>query len=184
MISAGPAPSSLDQPPNRDMHREFALLQYNKSLKAMKDVIKETATNPRKVLVACLLVVCLENLLGNRYSAMSRAQVGHRILQDWLKSHPHALPHQSGISSPQSSSIEDDLVLVFGKLDLTIISHYDPRSINNHAASKQDSSITVAQIPITFTDLKEAKVFLDLVMRRAYHFIFYAFIKSDRQALS
>ncbi|KAE9379817.1 hypothetical protein N431DRAFT_360988 [Stipitochalara longipes BDJ] len=170
----------------KDLHREFALLQYNKALNAMKDSIRESeiGTNPRKVILACLLVVCLENFFRNKYLALSHALAGHRILQDWLSRYPSSLQHKPGISSPAVNVIEDELVHAFGKLDLQISSKYDPRPLHEHLLSKQYGSRTIGLIPSAFSTLKEAKVFLDLVMRRTQHFISCALITSNSSALS
>lgn len=189
MASVAPklSPKDVQTPPSRDMaklHREFALVEYKKSLRAMRVATSKVQANLRNVLIACLLVVCLENLLDNRHTALSHAQVGIRILQDWLASHPHSLPHKSGISSPVFHEIEDDLVLVFGRLDLQILTVSDTRLRQEHMAMKADSNATILNLPAAFSDLREAKRFLDLVMRRAYHFMSYAFIESDSQALS
>jgi hypothetical protein len=170
----------------RDLHHEFALLQYKKALNAMQDTISESenGTNPRKVILACLLVVCLENFLGNKYLALSHALAGNRILQDWLVKHPSSLQHKLGISSQASSMIEDELVHAFRKLDLQISSKYDPRQLNEHVVSKRYGRSTIELIPTTFSTLKEAKLFLDLVMRRAQHFVSCALITSESSALS
>lgn len=184
MILAASESSTRKSLPTRDMHREFALLQYNKSLQAMKSSICDTKTNPRRVLVACLLVVCLENIFSNKYLALSHALAGHRILQDWLMQHPHTLENMSGISSPAPSIIEDELVLVFGKLDLQISCKYDPRPSKEHIISKQHTTTTIDSMPPTFSNPKEAKVFFDVVMRRAHHFISCALITSNSAALS
>jgi hypothetical protein len=60
--------SKAENEPVRDLHREFALLQYNKALNAIRDTVSESENvkNPRKVIPACLLVVCLENFHGNK----------------------------------------------------------------------------------------------------------------------
>jgi len=170
----------------RDLHREFALLQYNKALNAIRDTISESenGTNPRKVILACLLVVCLENFLGNKYLALSHALAGNRILQDWLVKHPSSLQHKLGISSQASSMIEDELVHAFRKLDLQISSKYDPRQLNEHVVSKRYGRSTIELIPTTFSTLKEAKLFLDVVMRRAQHFVSCALIAPESSALS
>jgi Fungal Zn(2)-Cys(6) binuclear cluster domain/Fungal specific transcription factor domain len=166
------------------MHREFALLKYSKALKEMKSTLSGMDSSPRDTLIACLLVVCLENLLGNRHLALLHAQVGFRLLQNWLSKHPYSLPYHSGISSPASHTIEDDLVLVFGKLDLQISCVSDTRPFQEHVALKDINTATVEHMPTIFTDLKQAKLFWDIIMRRTCHFMFTAFSMSNSPELS
>lgn len=162
------------------LHREIAILEYSKALKAMRNVISEKS-DLRNTVIACLLVFCFENLLGSRHSALSQAHKGHLFLQCWIKDKD---PHSSlAISSLARYNIEDDLIHALGQLDLQISFRSDQRCVDQHIALKNDGSISIEHMPTKFMDMRQASIYWNLVMRRASHFICIAWKLSHSEAL-
>jgi hypothetical protein len=85
---------SLGQP--EDKHR-FALAQYNRAIRRLYEAPDETT-----VLVVCVLMVCLEFLLGNAQAAVVHCQHGVTLL--------------NGSSVPPS--VRDSLVPLFSRLSI------------------------------------------------------------------
>jgi hypothetical protein len=167
-----------------NLHRKFALLEYSKSLKEMKDIISNADFSPRQALLASLLSFCFENFLGNRPVAMYHAQAGHQILQTWMSEHPHGISHNEGILSPAPHVVEDDLVHAFAQLDLQIITIADARGHKVHDSLKHLGDNTIANMPATFKDINEARVYWDIVMTRSYHFLLTAWEMSRSEDLA
>jgi hypothetical protein len=65
---------------------QYALKQYGKALRGMKDAIASGQHDLRKALVACLLIFCFEGLLGNQASAAAHAESGLNLLYSWTNS--------------------------------------------------------------------------------------------------
>jgi hypothetical protein len=83
-------------------HHQFALLQYGKALKRIRDTLNEGIKDPRRSLMACMLVFCLECLQGYQSSASNQASVGVALLQRWCI---------DGKSSSDVKQIEDDICM-------------------------------------------------------------------------
>jgi hypothetical protein len=64
-------------------HHQYALLQYGKALKKIRDALTGGVQDPRRSLMACLLVFCLESLQGYQSSASNQASVGVALLVRW-----------------------------------------------------------------------------------------------------
>jgi hypothetical protein len=64
-------------------HHQYALLQYGKALKKIRDTLTSGVQDPRRSLMACLLVFCLESLQGYQRSASNQASVGVALLVRW-----------------------------------------------------------------------------------------------------
>jgi hypothetical protein len=74
-------------------HHQFALLQYGKALKKIRDTLTGGVSDPRRSLMACLLVFCLESLQGYQSSASNQAAVGVALLQRWCLESKGNLAH-------------------------------------------------------------------------------------------
>jgi len=81
-------------------HHQFALLQYGKALKRIRDTLTEGIKDPRRSLMACMLVFCLECLQGYQSSASNQASVGVALLQRWCS---------DGKVTSHVKTIEDDI---------------------------------------------------------------------------
>ncbi|KAE9366095.1 hypothetical protein N431DRAFT_386210 [Stipitochalara longipes BDJ] len=154
---------------------QFALKQYGRAVKKMRKRAEGEVTGLRSVLIGCILVVCFEAWLGNHVKALNHAAGGHSILRSWLKS--RELPTSDFSSSKEMESpaehiIEGELVRAISRLDLQIVSYtVDPRPTKVHKVLHTEGVGTIHNMPSSFSTLGEARIYLDLVQRRAWHFV-------------
>jgi hypothetical protein len=74
-------------------HHRYALTQYGKALKQIRDNLTDGVQNPRRTLMASLLVFCLESLQGYQTSASNQASTGVNLLQRWCLESKGKLTH-------------------------------------------------------------------------------------------
>jgi hypothetical protein len=151
---------------------QFALQQYGRAVKIMKEKLTGHENNLRKVLIGYLLVICFESLQKNYVGALTHAISGCALLQDW----PHSRYNESyykleaskrdGITSPAKNVIEDELVQAFARLDLQLMSFIDPRPPKIHQNLLAEGQSTIDNMPKTFTSIDEARIYLELIQRR------------------
>ena len=154
-----------------DQHHDFSLKQYDKALQQMRSSLAKDSSNPRKILISCLLVCCFESLSGNPFIALSHAKSGQRILQEWLDTHPHPKRHKAGITSPQCRVIEDSLIQAASFFELQILGYFDSRPVEVHRILKNEGSESVDKMPEAFSDIDEARLYWNLIQRRSTHFM-------------
>lgn len=124
----------------------------------------------RTALIACLLVVCIENLQFRYTVALRHAQNGLRLMQEYIDTAPKR-GYSYGTPSSPPYVIEDELVLQFKRLDLQTLSYYGARTPVDHEKVKCEGSSRIRKMPLAFADIDEARLYLDIVMRRTYHFM-------------
>ncbi|ESZ97867.1 hypothetical protein SBOR_1743 [Sclerotinia borealis F-4128] len=151
--------------------RIFAVKRYGLALRSMSVGLSklESSDGPRKALIGCLLVCCFEWLLGNNLTALTHAGSGIRILRQWLRSYK-AKNYKAGLCSPDSGVIEDELVQAFLRLDKQVATFGDPGTREDHKEIIYESFETVQNMPKAFSDINEARLYLELVERRSIHF--------------
>lgn len=164
-----------NEPSVTKQYYEFALQQYDKFLTAAKDQISVDVVlvddhMRRTALIACLLVVCIENLQFRYTVALTHAQNGLRLMQEYIDTAPKR-DYTYGTTSSPPYAIEDELVLQFKRLDLQTLSYYGARTPVDHGKVKCEGSSRMRSMPDAFTDIDEARLYLDIVMRRTYHFM-------------
>lgn len=154
---------------------QFALKQYGRAVKKMRMKVAGEEPAVRSVLIGCILVVCFEAWLGNHVKALTHAVGGHSILRSWLVSQEHStsdLSKSKEMASPAEHVIEDELVRAISRLDLQIVSYtIDPRPAHIHKELHLEGSGTIQNMPSSFSSLGEARIYLDLVQRRTWHFV-------------
>jgi hypothetical protein len=164
VVGVGPASSKLAH-----MHKEFAYVKYGKAVNNMKFVLN--GSKLREVLVACLLVYCFEVLLNNRHFAMSHILSGHHLLQEWFKKCDPEMPRNRRLLSPEPTAVDDEIVEVFDRMDLQILTIHDLRPVELHRSVIREGLGASQKIPAIFDGLDEARGYLLVVMRRSYHFL-------------
>jgi hypothetical protein len=76
------------------------------------------------------------------------------------------------MTSPAEHIIEDELVRAISRLDLQIVTYtIDPRPTQVHKELHTEGAGTIQNMPSSFSNLGEARMYLDLVQRRALHFV-------------
>ncbi|KAF8857841.1 hypothetical protein BDZ45DRAFT_422747 [Acephala macrosclerotiorum] len=151
-------------------HTDFALAQYQRALQAMRGSLSR-GRNPRKALIACLLVCAFEGLVGNTLTALAHARSGQKLLEEWLGEYQHSKNYVAGISSPAPHIVEDQLIQAAGFFETQIIGFFDHRPVETHSAMKHEGSETIRLMPSNFRDLDEARRYWDLIGRRVMHFL-------------
>lgn len=149
-------------------HHKYALEQYHKAIKGMRSVA--SGGNLRTLLVTSLIIVCFEVLHGNQEAAAAQLQTGIALVQDWRRDERDASKHPLGFSSPAPDAIEDYLVQFFGRLEIQLMSFRDTRPPECHLDLKEEGKEVIQHMPQLLTSINEARVYLDLVMRRLMHF--------------
>ncbi len=153
---------------------QFALKQYDRSVRAMWAISPDSTNHVRNVLIASLLVVVFENLEGQPILAFSHSLVMDRVLSLWLKNNTSALDYKSGISSPVAGVIETDLLMTMIRFDLQLMTFVDRRSVEIHQARKDHAMITIEMMPSVFMELAEAITYGQLILWRTYHYVLWA----------
>ena len=155
----------------RDSRREFAFAEYSKSIAQMRRAIVSGKQDLRTTLIACLLFACFETFNGFLDSAISQVYSGIRMIEDWFKPPNQASEWLTSIHSPAPLVVEDELIQGFGRLELLAMSYSDPRNAHMHELHRHCGQASIDNMPPAFSNLKEARVYLELVMRRAMHWV-------------
>ena len=173
--SVGAHPHAFNLPDVAKLHRDFAMIKYDTAVKLMRKAGIAMTTNPRQALLGCVFVVCFEMLMGNGKLAMKHAQSGTIILQRW-RAQIAAFKENVPLLSPAPLTVEDEIVEAFRNLDIQITTLWDDCSAACHEEVVNGHSIIVTALPTTFPNpsmqsLREAQVYLNLIVRRIHHFI-------------
>jgi hypothetical protein len=107
-----------------------------------------------------------------RYKAAQiHANSGLRLLQELKDSESH-VDTLSGV--PASCMVEEEILDQFNRLELQFLVIYDARTPAPHWRLKTQGSLSIRNMPTTFTSLDLAGKYLILIMRRSYHFMGFA----------
>jgi hypothetical protein len=151
-------------------HREFALASYDKAICGMRQIVPSVDNSNflRKALIACLLVHCIESCLQDLNTAYWQAQVGYELLHQWIAEYPQK---ETGIGSPDSSIIEDDIFSEFARQDLFGAMRWGDKKLELHQERWMEGNTTVQNMPLAFSSLEEARRYEELILRRTFHLI-------------
>ena len=152
-------------------HNEFALRQYEKSIRIMRTTLANDPTNPRRAFLACLLVCCFEALSGRRFIALSHAKSGYKLLRDWLATYSSSFAQMSCTKTPAPQVIEDELVQALARLDLQTLTFFDSRTEAEHQEMMEEGAEALEAMPEVFPTINEARINFEQLQRRALHFI-------------
>ena len=132
---------------------QYALQQYDKSLRGMREAIAAGQHDLRKALIACLLVFCFEGMLGNQAAAAIHAQRGLMLLHQWTTgNNPFGKPFQTQ-KAWQDQLFEEDLLEAFNALDSQVLLFIDTREKSVHSQIKTSQNSVVQSMPREFTIL-------------------------------
>ncbi|KAN0089460.1 hypothetical protein V8E51_019720 [Hyaloscypha variabilis] len=147
-----------------EAHHRYALSQYSKALKGVREAISAGKDSLRTTLIASLLIFCFENFHGDVRLALTNVQSAQGLMHSWLESKGESAVPKG--FSPAPYVIENELVGAFAKLDLHLLSWFDiptpPRSPNS-------SIPDVQSMPTEFCSLLESKYFFDVTATRIFH---------------
>ncbi|RFU31827.1 hypothetical protein B7463_g4522, partial [Scytalidium lignicola] len=156
---------------NPDEHQRFALTQYDKAVTYMRLSISDPNRDLWKALLSCLLVYCFESFQGRRDLAISHAQSGQKLFQDRII-YQTRLKSLGSPSSSKTCSMEIDVIRAFARLDLLLLTAIDTRSPAEHREFIEYEGCTpLPGTPSVFRSIADAKIYIDLLMRKMGHFM-------------
>jgi hypothetical protein len=150
-------------------HHKFALQQYGKALKLMRDLPRESKFYYRNALMSCLLTTCFENYIGNQDAALAQAQVGINLLIEREKSVCAGKPSLSYFLKSRSAE-DNDLFSTFARLE-TLVSMF--QGVMSQVPSRllsplgPEDSASFRDMPAVFDSVREARICWDLSIKRA-----------------
>jgi hypothetical protein len=154
-------------------HHQYALLQYGKALKKIRDALDCGVQDPRRALMACLLVFCLESLQLHQTSASNQASVGVNLLQRWCIENKGTYAHYH--------AIEEDICHGLSSLDLQALLFLDTRTAEIHRDMQDTAAEVMCFRPLKLQHLKDCYLYWQLIMKHCYHFIAAAHLEITRQ---
>ncbi|TVY15412.1 hypothetical protein LARI1_G007646 [Lachnellula arida] len=156
---------------------EFALLHYDQFLAGIKTHIAVGTRDQgrRLAMISCLLVVCIESMQLHHQNALLHCQQGFKLIEELkIDNGTPDSNNRGGISSPAPSVIEDELLQQFDRMELQVLALYDTRTGEKHQILKDEGNLSVKNMPEAFMNIKDARRYLELIMRRTFHFMAYA----------
>lgn len=150
---------------------QYALTQYGKSVRGMRQAIANGQHDLRKALIACLLVFTFEGMLGNQASASLHAESGLKLLHErsTRKDYPNIKPWTTQKASTEHL-FEGDLLEAYTSLDSQVLIFMDHRSGDVHEEVKIGHTRLIESMPPDFYNLYFARQFWKLILNRNYHF--------------
>lgn len=154
---------------------EYALKQYDKALRGMRDAIANGKHNIRNALLACLLVFCFESLQGDPTSAAKNARSGLVLLAEWMSQRSGPNPDFDFLAAQQKTGgfygLETELLQAFAALDIQVLFFIDTRSETQHMAFVNQFLLAIKhRMPSRFEGLEQSRDCWILLQRRNYHF--------------
>lgn len=170
------APDLKDVEAHRRSNHEhnFALERYHNSLRCMRKALVDGKMEARTALIACLLTVCFDNFYGSRDTAIFNMLSGVKLVKQIA--HPMvggALPglESAATSNSTAASVEEELVAIFTRLDITSMVFIDHRFPDEHRMMKDSLDQTIESLPREYSALEEALCDGEMIMARCWHFI-------------
>jgi hypothetical protein len=158
---------------NAGSHHQFALEQYAKAIKQMRDTLSEPRRDMKNTLIACLLFVCFEKFHANNHLSLDEAQTGLKMVNGWLpqfvKQGALHGSHVPGPKSPASYVIEDELIHAFARLDLVLFPNEEP--LKNCSKSRPSILEVCRLMPETFLSVEEARMYWELMWKQTLQYI-------------
>ncbi|RDW78270.1 hypothetical protein BP5796_06122 [Coleophoma crateriformis] len=157
----------------RHERQRYAIAEYMKSIRIMRKTLDAGERNIRSMLIACLLFTCFESMCNNHDSALGQVQGGFKMLDDWYFSQGSSKNNDLsafGIRSPSPGILEDDLLQAFNRMDIQVMTALDMRSTETHESMQFCGQDSIDSMPLTLQDVEEARVYMELILRRQLHF--------------
>lgn len=152
------------------MRRELAFREYSIAISQIWHSISKGTHDLRVTLMACLLFACFELFTDYPESAAGQISAGIRMIEDWYRHPDHPVIDPSCITSPNPWVVEDEILQAFGRLELQTTSYADSRAARVHIAHHRCGNLPFEVIPMVFSNLKEARIYLDVIMRQTMHY--------------
>ncbi|KAH8821247.1 hypothetical protein F5884DRAFT_659397 [Xylogone sp. PMI_703] len=154
------------------VHHRASIEHYSLAIRTMREAVSRGEQDLRTTLVSCLVINCFEAFHGNHELADAQIQRGNALIQAWKKEYPdHADKFGLGFTSPAPDIVEDEIVQLFGRLEIQTNSFIDNGSLEHHEELRKEGIENVRSMPTAFENHEQARIYLELVMRRLEHFM-------------
>ncbi len=155
---------------NPTSHHQNAIKEYTKAIRMMKEEVDRGEQPLRTTLLTCLIIVCFEFFHGNYRLADAQIHNGIALIDNWRRSFPYAHRHPLGFSSPAPDTVEDQLVQVFGQLEVQSLCFVgDKRLPETHWKLRNEGTAIIRNMPECFENIYDAKIYQALILRRLQH---------------
>jgi len=166
-------------------HETYAMAKYVKVLEDMRIALATETDDPRRALMACLLVFCFESMRGSQHSAALHASGGLSLVER-LHLEPCFEDKRSRgtgwTGCRNATTLDEDLYSAYAGLDIQALFLIDMRSPAIHQQHKRRMTNVIDNMPDSFDDIQEALEFWRLILRRNFHFISIARAKTQAHA--
>ncbi|CAD6444612.1 b9c52581-77ad-4055-957e-2b75baf17bcb [Sclerotinia trifoliorum] len=149
-----------------EMHHRYALKQYGKSLRYLRNLVQTSQNFLRIPLLVSLIIFCFENFHGNTQLADKHIYSALKMMHhhEAFSSHPC---HNLLLSSPAPDLVENEIVTAYLHLALAIVTRPDdPDSLSRKVLDLISVDIPPPNIPQQLCNLEEAEIHLEHVL---YH---------------
>ena len=150
-----------------DAHHQFALEQYGVAVRHMQKSLFDGDQDLATLLMTCLVIICFEAFHGNHDSAFSQLDIGLKMIEQASKTEAGSTRHEDGLSSALLSSVDNELIRAFIRLDTQTIFIQKEET----AFRKSFVLVDLTDMPIRFHSFKEAGHYRDLIHMQWMHFI-------------
>ncbi|KAL2070209.1 hypothetical protein VTL71DRAFT_13235 [Oculimacula yallundae] len=169
-VATPPWPES----PVGTLRHQFAFRQYSKSLCLLRRDVAGGFCDLRTTLIACLLFYCFESYHGYHEMAVNQVYSGLKHIREWASS--FCAPDESGklrtkVASENPQVVEDDILRAFGNLEIQVMTYADGRTREAHEHYRHYGQASIDEMPEIFTSLEQARIMLELVIRRSMHWL-------------
>ncbi|CZT03841.1 uncharacterized protein RAG0_10465 [Rhynchosporium agropyri] len=162
---------SPDWTANASNHHRIAMKQYAKAVGIMNASASTSQFNLRDTLLTSILVLCFEAWNGNISLAVQQIHTCVKLILQW-KSSRGSISNPG--SSPQPNVVESELLLIFDCLaiQVTFFSSGDSAATSRglHLLGSA-GRICFGSLPDSFTDLKEAEIYGQEILRQGILFL-------------
>ncbi|RAL65947.1 hypothetical protein DID88_005608 [Monilinia fructigena] len=149
-----------------EIHHQYALKQYGKSLRYLRDLVQTSQKSLRIPLIVSLIIFCFENFHGNTQLADKHIYSALKMMHhhEAISSRPR---HNLLLSSPVPDLVENEIVAAYLHLALAIVTRPDdPDSLSGKVLELISADIQPPNIPRQLGNLEEAEIHLEHVL---YH---------------
>ncbi|KAI9641879.1 hypothetical protein NHQ30_009746 [Ciborinia camelliae] len=149
-----------------EIHHRYALKQYGKSLRYLRNLVQTSQNSLRIPLLVSLIIFCFENFHGNTMLADKHIYSALKMMHhhEAISIYPR---HNLLLSSPAPDLVENEIVAAYLHLALAIVTRPDdPDSLSGKVLDLISADILPPDIPRQLGNLEEAEIHLEHVL---YH---------------
>lgn len=151
---------------------QFSLFQFNKAISLLHKRLQDTPDREtgRVLLLCCILFISIEILRGHYGTAMLHLYNGRNILYNHLAHSRYVGREDTLVLSSTSQSVEDELVEIFARLDIQS-TNFGLNAPRFRLITENLSTSKEAQIPHSFSGLREARQHFDMIANAIHRFL-------------